>query len=146
MGSEKVYLAYDSNFKDTFDKLKTHPSSPFKGREYADIFLFAIAFAIRNQLPPSKIKGKKNPNIPLSAFGKNEWLLNAIAIAEYKDHNILNSPEKIHSLAEEYANAGLDELSKFILERSGDFFSKIELDIKNEKESPEPKTKKRKKD
>jgi len=126
----KDYLSYSKENTKKYSDLVTKSTSPFCKKTMADVFLFAAALAIKRGLPPTKLKTRAD-NIPISAFGEQEWLLNAIAIVEVKDNKILFKEKKvIYGVVEEYANTGIDFLYKEVFETEGDFLKKIELECR----------------
>lgn len=129
--SKEDMLSYEQENQSIYDDLKNKASSPFKNKNYAYIFIYAIAFALYKDISPIKIKSK-NPNIPLSAFKEDFWLINALALKKKGTYKILFDKKELYSLAEEYANAGIKPLYDEIFNKSGDFYKKIELWLKKD--------------
>jgi hypothetical protein len=131
--SQDIRLGFSKDYQDTYSELVKKAGSPFYKKEYADVFIFAIALAIYKSLPPTAI-ARKVSNIPLTAIGNRIWILNAVAIARSNDHKELFNNSKIYDLAERYANSGIGLLKKEVFETDGDFFSRMEDYCKRELE------------
>jgi len=85
----------------------------FKTMKSVFLYAMAIGFYKKLKIP---LKKKKN-SIPSSSISepdekwtKERWLLNAIALTETEDINIILDGEKVAHIAEEYANYGIDIL------------------------------------
>ena len=131
MGKEDM-LSYDKETLKYYEELKSKRESPFYGKTYGDIFLFAIAFALKKDISPIKLISK-NPNIPISALKDNIWLINALAIDKKNTYKILFESKELYSLAEEYANAGIKQLYEEVFMKKTDFYKTLELWLKEEK-------------
>jgi dnd system-associated protein 4 len=101
------------------------------------IFLYAMAIGWHHkQRVPLK---KKKPSIPSSSISKPDerwtkerWLLNAIAVAETRDIDIIRDGEEVAKIAEEYANYGIDILYNMRydkIRKQSDFYQILDLDI-----------------
>lgn len=111
------WLFLDKKNKELFDKLvdKHSKASIFAGREMWEVFIFAMSIGYKENLKePLKTKVK---TIPSSAIRDNDrvmWLIKAIAVDE-KGTDILMNPDKVYSIAEEYANGGIKLLYEKVL-------------------------------
>ena len=109
-------INYDGAKAKLYEDLKTHPDSPFCNRTYADIFLFAMALAKKNGIPP---KGLEKPTkMPPGAFGgKMRVFMRSIMIEEGRDVYAIRDNTALRHMCEKYANAGMDTLYMKIMER-----------------------------
>lgn len=89
--------------------------SPFLGKRYKDIFIFAMAYAYATKLIPEKVSGEGN--MPARVFdGPTRNLMRSLAVEHTNDLNIIKDSEAYVKICEEYANAGFKELYKIINE------------------------------
>ena len=102
-------INYDGAKTEMYEYLKTYEDSPFYNRTYADIFLFAMAFAKKNKMPGKKLE--KPTKLPASAFdGQMRVFMRSIMIAEHNDVYIIRDNGAMRRVCEKYANAGIDML------------------------------------
>jgi len=112
-------LEEEEMFKKTYAPMKT-------------IFLYAMAIGwYSKQRIPLK---KKKASIPSSSISEKErWLLNAIAVAETRDIDIIRDGEEVAKIAEEYANYGIDILYNMRydnkIRKQSEFYQVLDLDI-----------------
>lgn len=97
---------------------KTDCSAIFAGLTQADLFFLAMAIGInRNKECP--IKGKKEKNIPVSAFSEEQkWAILSKGIAESQSLLVLQDEKSIYEMAERYAEEGLSIIKSHI-EKNG---------------------------
>ena len=95
MVKKEDYLGYEEDDKPKYEDLTKKKVSPFYKNSYADVFLFALSLAIKNNSPQMKLKGKVNRNIPVSALRERIWILNSIAIEQEKTHRALHDKETV---------------------------------------------------
>ena len=107
---------YDGTKKDLYEYLQTYPDSPFHNRAYADIFLFAMALAKKNGIPPKRLE--KQTKMPPGAFnGKMRVFMRSVMIDEEHDVYSIRDNTALRHICERYANAGIDLLYMRIKER-----------------------------
>lgn len=123
--TKEQMICYDDEDKQKYEDLTKKKISPFHNKTYADIFVFALAYAIMKEAAPIRLKSKQ-PNIPISAFARKIWLINALAVSMRKTHKALFEPQQVYTLAEEYANAGIKLLYEEVFNTPGDIYKKIE--------------------
>jgi len=112
MENEPRDVAYDKSMEAIYEKLKNDPLSPFFKKQYADIFLYAMALGFKLGRH-STIKDRR-PNIPVTALGDSgKWLCKSIAIFESKKLDVLLGKD-VYKPAEEYANTGIKHLDNLI--------------------------------
>ena len=122
---DKIYVSKVQDVLDIYEKFTSEsgdvPSKPL--RYDRDVFLAAaVAGALHNkseQLLPAERKEKFNWNTLL-----NDSLalpvLQALALLKTGDANLLLDEEKVVSIAEEYANAGIHILSQRLIDAGED--------------------------
>ena len=76
--------------------------SPFRGKNFADVFVFAMSLGFRNK---SKVPIKRrDSSIPWTALRESEWLIKAVAVADTGGLEVLLEKKRVAKIAEEYAN------------------------------------------
>ena len=103
--------------------------SPFHGKNFADVFIYAmtIGFHKKLRLPIKKRMGSVN----FSALKDMEWVIRAIAVSETGELNILKNKHDIANIAEEYANGGIEYLRKLIYEEEpGEAYKRMEAELR----------------
>lgn len=88
--------------------------------KYKDVFLTAACLGFQSQRRKPLPTGDKKREIRLDTFDGNDiYILNAIAIAESGDVDILRDNGDVLTIAEEYAYAGIRELEMSLLNMHG---------------------------
>lgn len=115
-----------------FDNLKDRLEE-FKQMDNKDFFMLAVLFGYLN----SKRKKLEHSAKTESGFTRERYLLpednsilKAIAIANDKDISIVNDIVHVYSIAEEYANGGVEFLKEFIFEDQASFIKNFANEIK----------------
>ena len=100
---------YDAAKKDMYEELKTDTESPFRNHSYAEIFLFAMALAKKNNMSPKNLE--KPSKMPPGAFnGRMRVFMRSIMIDEKRDVYSISDNTVLRHMSEKYANAGIDML------------------------------------
>ena len=87
--------------------------SPFYGYDYADVFLFSMAYAFAHKLVPKAVSGEKN--MPAKRFHAPERnMMRALAVEHNDDLNVIKDSLEYVKICEEYANAGFQEIYAII--------------------------------
>lgn len=110
-------LAVDKSNHKLFDDLASEDMSPFSKRDapMKDVFLCAMAIGHHNKVR-KPLKGGRKGSIPSGTLNDEEkWLIRSIGIAEKKDLEALFDIKEIVTIAEEYANGGIQLLYDLIL-------------------------------
>ena len=130
--NEPIRVGYDKDnhelYSEKNNKNKTswtskESSTIFAGVTQAELFLFALAVGKNkgNTVPFKKIE----KNIPLTAFKEDQkWQVLSSIIAKGKNLIQLKDEKAIYSIAEEYANEGINIL-KSHMEMSGPNYPKM---------------------
>ena len=100
---------YDAAKKDMYEELKTDTESPFHKHSYAEIFLFAMALAKKNNMSPKDLE--KPSKMPPGAFNtRMRVFMRSIMIDEKRDVYSISDNTALRHMSEKYANAGIDTL------------------------------------
>ncbi|HYV07814.1 MAG TPA: hypothetical protein VFB82_24695 [Blastocatellia bacterium] len=114
-------VVIDEGMHEVYKRLTegTDPVSvPF--RTMKDVFMYAAALGYQLG-EPRRLTGKRLTIFRWAQFTPQTDipLLKAVAIASSGDVNVLRSEEQVLSIAEEYANAGIHELRRRLLDEQG---------------------------
>lgn len=113
-------VSIDASVHDFYKELTTSKSaeeSPFLTMK--DLFMLAASIGFRTQ--QRKPLGKREQPFHYSVFTEAEDLpiLKAMAIATTGDVSVLADPDQIVQIAEEYANAGINEIRAIVTTNGG---------------------------
>ena len=99
----------DVAYKDKYEYLIKTDASPFFRRTMADVFIFAMALAIKKDLPPKKLT--KRTKLPSNAFdSEKRTLMRSVLIHQKDDVYAIRDNTMVKHLCEDYANAGIEML------------------------------------
>ena len=117
---DKIFVSKDQTVQDLYEQLKADrtdpPTKPF--RYDRDIFLAAAAIGQREkQFKPLESSGRKDKFTWGTLLNDPHALpaLQAIALAHENNPDVLLDDDRVASIAEGYANAGIHILAKRIL-------------------------------
>jgi hypothetical protein len=97
----------EKNLQSQYNSIKDGTSF-LKGSEHAEIFLFAMAIGLRRGM--RKKLETPYPLVVCTGFGpKDRAMIVSVALKE-KGQEVLADRNEIRKIAEEYANAGIDEV------------------------------------
>lgn len=118
LGRGSIRVSIDSSFHDLYKELSDGhdpEKSPF--RTMKDIFMLCACLGYRSNTAKPVVN--KRQIFHWAQFSEREDvpILKAMAIAKTGDIQVLNDPEEIVRIAEEYANAGFEELRAQIVEQ-----------------------------
>ncbi len=117
--TDRVYI--DESASEIYRQLKsaanTQPDeAPFE--TFKDIFMLAVCQGFQNRRLVRTLK--TGSEIRQSVFTEDDMaILKAIAIAETGDVHVLTQLGEILVIAEEYANAGIQEVKGYLLDERG---------------------------
>jgi len=104
----------DPKHKEIYDNLLKDVM--FKGMHLKNVFLFAMTLGFykkrRKKLPRGKLD-----IIRTIDFETKENIINSIAVVSEGNLNVLVDKKRVYEIAEEYANGGIELLSKMILKQ-----------------------------
>lgn len=107
-------VSYDAVKLPIYDKLQNDALSPFKGKDMAEIFVYASVFGFKSGRREELKKAK--PYISAVAFSRYQAaILLTIAIASTRGLDVLFKNEEAAKIIQEYANAGIDVLEAELL-------------------------------
>lgn len=111
------------------DELVSQSWSPFNGWDIAHVFIYCMAYAFANKIPPSKTPGSSG-SMPASAF-KREMrdFMKALAIEHEQKLDVIADPKRVVEIGQDYAFAGFNEVYNRVRSRSEDKPEKILEDI-----------------
>ncbi|MDV0442322.1 hypothetical protein [Methanorbis furvi] len=123
---DRVYI--DANDREKYnDKTGLGSLSPFFAQKSnSDLFLFAIAYALKNGLPRKPLASRDGYFRTDYLKEVDEVLLKSLAVYDKKSIDVLENEKEILQIAEEYANAGIKVLYKDLKNRSGNYQLEIE--------------------
>lgn len=121
-------LNLDKAKKDKYDRLESDALSVLKGCEHAEVFIQAMALAVKEGA--RKRLDDPYPLINMSSLSEEqEWLIKAVAMADSRGVEILNEPRQMVKIAEEYANAGIDLLFDRTYRGTGEYAKRLEEEL-----------------
>ena len=105
----------------------------FKGRANKEVFMMAMAVGFREGDRIEFRKGEKDGFFLLKDLNEKEKsIFFAMAVSE-EDLNVLSDEDKVYTIAEEYANAGIKLLkSKVLVKEPGSYIKKLESELVEE--------------
>jgi dnd system-associated protein 4 len=114
-------ISIDSSLHDLYKQLSEGnnlETAPF--RTMKDVFMLAACLGYRRG-EPKPIVGKKQQIFHWAQFSEqvDVPILKALAIAWTGDIQVLGDQEQIVQIAEEYANAGIQELKSVVVDQLG---------------------------
>ena len=99
----------DVAYRDKYEYLIKTDASPFFRRTMADVFIFAMALAIKKDLPPKKLT--KRAKLPANAFdSEKRTIMRSVIIHQKDDVYAIRDNTTVKHLCEDYANAGIEML------------------------------------
>lgn len=125
-------LAIDEENYDKYEELKSYDEFKQSGTPMKSIFIWALALGWHNHI--RKQLKKRKGSIPSSTLSEEElWLFYGIAYTETKDISIILKGTDVAKIVEEYANGGIDELYKIMLDPHiiGERYKKLESGVMN---------------
>lgn len=128
---DRIYI--EANDREKYDFLKTEISF-FKvnanaSRENIKIFMYAVAYAIKNNIPKRALKGKSEGYINLDAIKDDDLaMIKSIAVHD-EGVEILSDPDKIYAIIQQYANAGIKLLYNEIQQKDPSLYKEYTSDV-----------------
>ena len=113
---------------DKMEELVSMSWSPFNGCDYAQVFIFCMAYAVAKGFKPNKPPGSGG-SMPASAF-KSEMrnFMKAVAITHENDLDIITKPNEVVKICEGYAYAGFLEVYDTIKNRDSTISAEMVID------------------
>jgi hypothetical protein len=130
---DRIYIMKDD--RDAYKKIASR--SAFRKASNSEIFMLSLALGLRGG-EPKEFGGKSRDGlVVLSSFPrKYDAIVKAIAISK-EGVEVLGDPERTYTIAEEYANAGVEMLMELSSKQSEAILSELEsIMITELKEEP----------
>lgn len=111
-----------------YAELTEDASSPFSHIQKKDLFIFAMGYGFDQGLRTSVESSTRALFNADSLTNMQTWTMRAIAVHEAEDHTVLRDPERVYTIAQEYAHGGMNQLHS-VYTRPGDTFSDLSTEI-----------------
>lgn len=119
----------DEERYEMFSELQESEDSPFYKAENHDLFMFAVGYGRQNSMPQSHENGEH------AFFGRSrlsdtqQTVIEAVAVQEERSVHVLRDQRRVYEIAEEYANAGVEELYGRVFGPKDDPLSELTLEV-----------------
>jgi len=123
----------DKKYRPIYDRLK-YEDGPFKGRKNSEIFMTAMILGYHKTHVRTEIETIKDYTHVEHLGSKRRTIIKAIAVAE-EGMGVLSDPDRVYTIAEEYANSGIKILESMVYNHEYDFMKKLESILVNEYDS-----------
>lgn len=96
--------------RELYEELRTTEASPLYEVELRNLFLFALGYG-RQKAGRTELEGESH-----ALFGRVQlsdeqlWILKSVAVKESRDPNVLRDERQVYTIAQEYANSGIEKL------------------------------------
>ena len=116
--------------KEIYDELqKKDKSSPLLNKRNRVLYMLALITGF-SEGEPIKLDKKKGYILLENLSDEDKVIIKAIAVSEEKDLSVLTDREKVYTIADEYAAAGIRLLKKKILGREyGSYIKELESEL-----------------
>ena len=112
-----------------YKDLETDPKSPFYEEELVDIWLFSVGYG-REHGERKPLPGNKKWMVRMTSLDDDsEWIIKSIAIEETGTTDVLQDGKQIFTIAQEYANSGIELLHDEVTNSDSDSISELTVDI-----------------
>lgn len=103
-------VAIERSKRELYEELRTTESSPFYEVELREIFLFAMGYG-REKGGRVELEGDLHYLFGRDSLAdEQEWLIQSVAVKETRDPDVLRDKRLIYTIAQEYANSGIEKL------------------------------------
>jgi len=116
-----------------YEDLRTKKTSPFYDVELHDLFLFAVSYG-RKKAGRVELEGKEH-----ALFGRSsalreeqEGIIEAVAVREERTLDVLQDKRLVYTIAEEYANGGIEKLHGRVFGPEDDALSELTMEVVGE--------------
>lgn len=122
-------IGVDPDKHSMYKDLETKPSSPFYEEELVDIWLFTVGYG-RQHGEREPLPGNKKWMVRMTSLNENhEWIVKSVAIEETGTADVLQDGKQVFTIAQEYANAGIELLHKVVTDTDRDSISELTADV-----------------
>jgi dnd system-associated protein 4 len=111
-----------------YAELQDTDGSPFKDAQRLEVFLFAMSYGSK-KAGKKELKGDRQALFNISSLKEDQrWIIKSIAVQDAGTTDVLRDEKEVFRLAQEYANAGLEELHGKVF-GPGDALSELSSDM-----------------
>lgn len=122
-------IGVDPDKHHMYKDLENNPESPFYGEKLVDIWLFTVGYG-RQHGEPETLPGNKKWMIRMTSLDdEGEWVVKSVAIKETGTTDVLQDGKQVFTIAQEYANAGIELLHEEVMDKDSDTISELTADI-----------------
>lgn len=122
-------IGVDPDKHHLYKELETNPQSPFYEEELVDIWLFTVGYG-RHHGEKEKLPGNKKWMVRMTSLDADaEWIVKSVAIEETGTTDVLQDGKRTFTIAQEYANSGIELLHDEVMDPDSDSISELTSDI-----------------
>ncbi|RQG92819.1 hypothetical protein EA462_00910 [Natrarchaeobius halalkaliphilus] len=112
-----------------YKELENNPNSPFYEEELVDIWLFTVGYG-RQHSEREPLPGNKKWMLRMTSLDDDEeWIVKSIAIEETGTTDVLQDGKQIFTIAQEYANSGIELVHEEVTDTDSDSISELTSDV-----------------
>lgn len=103
-------VAIEDEKRELYRELRKRKRSPFYQTELRDLFVIAMGLGQR-QAHRVPLESDKHYLFSRSSLSdEQEWIIDSVAVKHEADSRVIRDEETVYTIAEEFANAGIDLL------------------------------------
>lgn len=122
-------IGVDPDKHSMYKELETNPSSPFYKEELVDIWLFTVGYG-RQHGEREPLPGNKKWMVRMTSLDDDdEWVVKSVAIDETGTTDVLQDGKQVFTIAQEYANSGIELLYDEVTDSDSDSLSELTADV-----------------
>jgi hypothetical protein len=112
-----------------YKELENNPNSPFYEEELVDIWLFTVGYG-RQHGEREPLPGNKKWMLRMTSLDDDEeWIVKSIAIEETGTTDVLQDGKQVFTIAQEYANSGIELVHEEVTDPDSDSISELTSDV-----------------
>lgn len=124
-------IGVDPSKHSLYKDLETKQNSPFYNVDLVDIWLFTVGYG-REHAQREPLPGNKKWMVRMTSLDDEaEWIVKSVAIKETGTADVLQDGKEVFKIAQEYANAGVEDLHWRVFEQDSDALSELTGEIVN---------------
>lgn len=122
-------IGVDPDKHSMYKDLETKPNSPFYEEELVDIWLFTVGYG-REHGEREPLPGNKKWMVRMTSLSDDaEWIVKSVAIKETGTTDVLQDGKRVFTIAQEYANVGIELLHDEVTNPDSDSISELTADV-----------------
>lgn len=122
-------IGVDPEKHSMYKDLETNPNSPFYEEELVDIWLFTVGYG-REHGERKPLPGNKKWMVRMTSLDDDaEWIVKSVAIEETGTTEVLQDGKQVFTIAQEYANSGIELLHDEVTDSDIDSLSELTADV-----------------